>query len=89
MNMEKQDLLQKLKNLFPEFDKFGLNVSVEYSQDQNSWIATIEKDGHELKTHLDEKDVQECVEGVKCYNFGIQLGQFIRNYCQNGDECEL
>jgi hypothetical protein len=87
--MDKQELLQKLKELFPEFDRFGLEVDVDFDKEQNAWMAKIRKGSHELSTHLEEQDVEECVLGKKCYKFGIQLGQFIRNYCEDGEECEL
>ncbi len=89
MELSKQELMEKLKSTFPEFDKFGLQVDVSYDSDKKAWMAEVVKGDHVLQTHLEEKDVQECVQGEKCYNFGIQLGQFIRNYCEAGNECKL
>ncbi len=89
MTLSKEDLKSKIIQLFPEIDQYGLELDVERDESQDAWLARVKKNENELATHLDEKDVEECLAGVKCYNLGIQLGQFIRHYCEGGESCTL
>lgn len=38
------------------------------------------KDDHGLTTHIEKKDADECMDGIKCVYLGIQIGQFIKNF---------
>ncbi|MCG2709457.1 MAG: hypothetical protein L6246_03930 [Thermodesulfovibrionales bacterium] len=35
---------------------------------------------HELTTHIEKKDADECMDGIKCVYLEIQVGQFIKNF---------
>jgi hypothetical protein len=89
MTLDKTELKAKIKDLFPEIKQYGLEFDLEKDESKQAWLAKFKKGEHELATHLDEKDVEECQAGVKCFNLGIQLGQFIRNYCEDGESCRL
>jgi len=89
MAMTKTELKSKIIQLFPEIEKYGLDLDVEMDKTKNVWLAKFNKDEHRLVTHLEEKDVEDCLAGIKCYKIGIQLGQFIRNYCEDGENCRL
>ncbi len=89
MTPNKDDLKAKIISLFPEIKKYGLEFDLEMDKANNAWLARFKKNEHELATHLEEKDIEECLSGIKCFNLGIQLGQFIRNYCEDGKDCKL
>lgn len=89
MALTKAELKSKITELFPEIDKYGIELDVEMDKSKNAWLAKFKKGEHDLFTHMDEKDVEDCMAGVKCYRVGIQLGQFIRNYCEDGETCRL
>lgn len=89
MSQSKEELKSKITTLFPEIEKYGLEFDLEMDMASNSWLAKFKKNGHKLATHLEEKDMEECLAGIKCFNLGIQLGQFIRNYCEDGKDCKL
>ncbi len=89
MMVSKNDFKAKILGLFPEIEQYGLGFDIEMDEAKNAWLAKFTKNSHELVTHLEEKDVEDCLAGVKCFNIGIQLGQFIRNYCEDGQDCKL
>ncbi len=89
MTLNKAELKSKIQDLFPEIQQYGLGFKLERDESSQAWLARFKKGEHELATHLEEKDVEECLAGVKCFNLGIQLGQFIRNYCEDGENCRL
>lgn len=89
MTVSKEDLKNRILNLYPEFGQFGLHFDLYFDEDKKAWIATVDKGEHRLSTHLEEQDVESCLQGRECYHFGVQLGRFIRNYCEGGSECRL
>jgi len=44
-------------------------------------------DEHSLETHLDKKDVEDCLAGKKCIHMGVQIGRFVESYCLKDDVC--
>ncbi|MFO8031014.1 MAG: hypothetical protein R6U22_00560 [Desulfohalobiaceae bacterium] len=89
MEVKAQDIKEKLLQIYPEIEDYGLSLTLSFDEQQKAWLATFSKEGHELSTHLEEQDVESCLQGNECYHLGIQLGQFIRNYCAGGENCRL
>ena len=73
-------LKDRIMGIYPEINKHGISVSLAFSQGENAYIVTFKKDKHELTTHLEKKDADECMDGIKCVYLGIQLSQFINNF---------
>ncbi len=89
MATQASDIKNKFQEIYPEIEQYGVGLQIEYNSEKKAWEATFEKNGNKLSTHLEDTDVHNCLLGKKCYNFGIQLGQFIRNYCEGGEACKL
>jgi hypothetical protein len=89
MHVNDQDLRQKVLALFPEIEKYELNMDLRFDQEQDSWLLTVQKGQQTLSTHLEEPDVDACMNGKECYHVAVQLGRFIRNYCEGGEACTL
>lgn len=73
-------LKDKIKEMYPEITKHGISVDLEFSEEKNAYIVKFKKDRHELSTHLEKKDADECMNGIKCVYLGVQIGQFIKNF---------
>jgi hypothetical protein len=89
MQPEAKNIQEKLQHIYPEINRYGLSLEVHFDQDKEAWSAVFKKQDHTLSTHLEPQDVESCLQGKECYHLGIQLGQFIRNYCEGGEECRL
>ncbi len=89
MSVSKEDLRSRILELYPEFNQFGLSLDLAYDEEKKAWLATVTKGEHQLSTHLEEQDVESCLQGGECYHFGTQLGRFIRYYCEGGSGCRL
>jgi len=63
--------------MYPEVVNRGIAVSLDFDTTKNAYIVKFKKDKHELTTHLEKKDADECMNGIKCVYRGIQIGQFI------------
>jgi hypothetical protein len=73
-------LKEKIMEMYPDIQKFGISVGLDFDKDKNAYIVKFEKGGRELTTHLEKKDADECMEGIKCIYLGVQIGQFIKNF---------
>ena len=70
----------KILEMYPEITKHTISVSLVFDETKNAYIVKFKKDKHELITHLEKKDADECMNNVKCVYLGVQIGQFIKNF---------
>jgi len=73
-------LKQKIVEMYPEIPKHGISVSIDFSKEKNAYIVKFSKGKHELTTHLEKKDADDCMNNIKCIYLGVQVGQFVRNF---------
>ena len=73
-------LKDKIVEMYPDIAKHGISVSLDFDTTKNAYIVKFKKSSHELATHLEKKDADECMDGVKCVYLGVQIGQFIKNF---------
>ncbi len=55
-------------------------MGLDFSTEKNAYIVKFKKGRHELTTHLERKDADECMDGIKCVYLGVQIGQFVKNF---------
>ncbi|TAL24961.1 MAG: hypothetical protein EPN94_06230 [Nitrospirae bacterium] len=73
-------LKDKIVGMYPEVTKHGIAVSLDFDRAKNAYLVKFTKDSHELETHIEKKDADECMDGIKCVYLGIQVAQFIKNF---------
>ena len=73
-------LEDKVLEMYPEISKHGISLGMRFDETKNAYIVKFKKDHHELTTHLEKKDADDCMNNVKCVYLGVQLGQFIKNF---------
>lgn len=89
MTIETKELESKLKEIYPEIEKYNLGMQIEQDQETSSWVVTLSKQGQTLSTHLDYADVENCLQGKECVHLGVELGRFIKNYCDQSGACQI
>lgn len=73
-------LKDKIMEMYPEIQKHGISVGLHFDEQKNAYVVHFKKDNYELTTHLEKKDADECMNGIKCVYLGVQLGQFIKKF---------
>ena len=73
-------LKDKIMEMYPEIEKHSISVSLDFDAQKNAYIVKFKKGSHELTTHLEKKDADECMNGIKCVYLGVQVAQFIKNF---------
>jgi hypothetical protein len=71
---------EKIGEMYPEIDKHKIIMSVDFDAAKDAYIVKFKKDQHELTTHLEKKDAEDCLRNIKCVYLGTQIGQFVKNF---------
>lgn len=75
-------ICEKIRSLYPDIGECGIDVSVEYDKRQKAWVVDLKKDRRELKTFLEQKDIDTCMLGRQCFSLGIEIAQLRDNIAQ-------
>ena len=73
--IDKEELCEKIIALYPDIGKCGIDVNVEFDENQNTWVVDLKKDRYELKTFLEDGDAEKCLKGIQCVSLGIEIAQ--------------
>jgi len=73
-------LKDRIMEMYPEIVKHDISVSLDFDRGKKAYLVKFTKDKYELTTHIEKKDADECMDGIKCIYLGIQVGQFIKNF---------
>jgi hypothetical protein len=73
-------LKEKIMEMYPEIVDHGISVGLTFDEQKNAYIVQFKKGSQELITHLEKKDADDCMNGIKCVYLGVQIGQFIKNF---------
>jgi hypothetical protein len=73
--ISKEQLCQKITEIYPDIGQCGIDVDVNYDNEQSRWVVNLKKDHHRLKTFLEEGDAELCLSGKQCLSLGIEITQ--------------
>ena len=77
--IDKEELCKRIVDIYPDIGECGIDVQVEYDETQKRWVVDLKKNGHELKTFLEDGDAEKCLEGIQCVSLGIEIAQLRGN----------
>ena len=77
--IDRKELCDKIRRLYPDIGECGIDVDVEYDQGQKAWVVHLKKDNQKLKTFLEDGDAEKCMLGQKCVGLGIEIAQLRTN----------
>ena len=73
--LDKETLCEKIRSIYPDIGECGIDVDVDYDDEQKRWTVYLKKDRRELKTFLDEGDAEKCMLGKQCVSLAIEINQ--------------
>jgi hypothetical protein len=77
--VDKKELCEKITQLYPDIGECGIDIDVDYDEEQKAWVVDLKKDHHQLKTFLEDKDADLCMDGKQCVSLGIEIAQLRDN----------
>jgi hypothetical protein len=79
MSYTKEDLKEKLLEMYPEITTYGLSTAIEFDDDKTAWVVSFSKGKANRHAFLDKKDADACMEGNACIYLGILIAQYIKD----------
>jgi hypothetical protein len=73
-------LKDKILEMYPEIREHDLSMGLDFDEQKNAYVITFKRGTEELTTHLEKKDADDCMHGIKCVYLGVQVEQFIKNF---------
>ena len=73
--IDKAELCKKITEIYPDIGQCGINLDVEFDDQQDRWVVHLSKDEHRVKTFLEEGDAELCLMGRQCVSLGIEINQ--------------
>ena len=73
--IDKHELCEKIRDLYPDIGECGIDVDVEYDEEQRAWVVHLRKEKYELKTYLEQGDAEKCMDAIQCVSLGIEIAQ--------------
>lgn len=71
---------EKIREMYPEIGEHGLALDLDFNEQKQAYILSFTRGTEALTTHLEKKDADECMNGIKCVYLGVQVAQFIKNF---------
>jgi hypothetical protein len=80
MGYDNAALKEKIMEMYPEIKQKNLSVGLDFNTGKNAYVLTFKRGKEALTTHLEKKDADECMNGIKCVYLGVQVAQFVKNF---------
>lgn len=77
--IDKFTLCRKIKELYPDIGECGIDINVDFDEQEKTWVVNLKKDRHELKTFLEENEAEKCMLAEKCVGVGFEIAQLRGN----------
>ncbi|SHF69131.1 hypothetical protein SAMN02745206_02491 [Desulfacinum infernum DSM 9756] len=79
---EQRDVEAKIRELYPDIDKFGIFLAVKKEKllGADNYDVTLEKDGRTASFKLGIDDVKQCMAGNRCSLINMELERFVKQF---------
>jgi hypothetical protein len=77
--IDKAELCEKIREIYPDIGECGIDVDVVYDNTQERWTVNLKKGAQNLKTFLEKGDAELCLMGKQCVSLGIEIAQLRGN----------
>ena len=72
-------LREKITSIYPEIGVCGIDIDVAFNKKKEVWVVDLKKDDKLLRTHLEIRDAEKCMEGGKSCSLRSRIAQLARN----------
>lgn len=73
--ISQETLCGRIRELYPDIGACGIDLQVEFDDQQGRWTVNLKREGKQLKTYLSPGDAEACLEGRQCVSLGIEINQ--------------
>ena len=73
--VDKAELCEKIKSIYPDIGECGIDIKVEYDEEKQSTVVYLHKDNKTVKHYLPDEDAKACMDGKQCVALGVEIAQ--------------
>jgi hypothetical protein len=73
--LDKQALCLKIRDIYPEIGACGIDLKVDYDDQQNRWVVHLDRNDKKLKTYLKPEEAEMCMQGKQCVGLAFEINQ--------------
>ncbi|MFH2066895.1 MAG: hypothetical protein ABIK15_16975 [Pseudomonadota bacterium] len=73
------EICDKIHAVYPDLGECGIDVNVNFEEQNNAWAVHLRRGGRELKTYLEIDETDVCIDKEKCIGLGLQIAQLRDN----------
>jgi len=73
--IDKEQLCKKIEEIYPDIGTCGIDVDVEYDDNNERWTVYLQKGHQKQKTFLEQGDAEMCLQGKQCVSLGVEVAQ--------------
>ncbi len=77
--IDKNTICKTIREFFPEIGDCGIDLVVDYDENNSAWAVELTKDGRTLKTYLETSDTDACLLKENCVGLGVEIAQLQGN----------
>ena len=72
---DKEEICRKIQSIYPDIGECGIDVEVDFDEEQNSLVVYLRKGDKEVKHFLPNEDADACLIGRKCVGLSVEIAQ--------------
>jgi hypothetical protein len=73
--LNSQALCLQILEIYPDIGACGIDVKVDYDDQQSRWVVHLSKGDKQLKTYLEPADAKKCMQGHQCVGLALEVNQ--------------
>jgi len=70
---------RKIMEMYPEIEKNGVAMGLAFNEEKSTYFVNFKKGRKVFATHLEKKEADECMDGVKFAFLGSQIWHWMNN----------
>jgi hypothetical protein len=77
--IDKNSICTAIRELYPDIGECGIDLTVDFDKQNDTWAVELKKDGRVLKTYLEVSDADTCLSKENCVGLGVEIAQLKGN----------
>lgn len=77
--IDKHTICNTIREIYPEIGKCGIDLAVDYDENNKAWAVELKRGARVLKTYLEPTDADACISRKHCIGLGVEIAQLEGN----------
>ena len=73
--IDKHTICQSIRDIYPDIGECGIELSVDFDEENDAWVVELEKNGRKLIKYIDKSDTDACLINENCIGLGVEIAQ--------------